>query len=273
MSGQADADHLPDAIHRIRRATRHLRALARLLRPSIGGRAFRGWNDALRDQARRLADARDQEVVRGAIERIVEHEGLDRERYATILAHSTAQAAERSRKTHEDGAAADVAGRIAAMEPSMAATIPETLDAASFAAGAGDSYRRVRRQFDRARKRGDPASMHEWRKRVKIVRAHVECIPFDHGTHGKALASRLKELTDVLGSHHDLELVQDWAARELAQTATAQALLHELVGRCFMQQQPLLKSAIELGEIVCDDRPTDYAARVHACLLDSMKGA
>ena len=60
-----------DAVHETRKALKRLRALVRLLEPELGAQAFARENAALRDAGRRLAGARDAEVMVGTLDALI----------------------------------------------------------------------------------------------------------------------------------------------------------------------------------------------------------
>ncbi|MCW3057232.1 MAG: domain containing protein, partial [Solirubrobacterales bacterium] len=60
------------AVHEIRKALKRLRALVRLLRHELGEEAFARESAALRDAGRRLAGARDAEVLLDTLDSLLE---------------------------------------------------------------------------------------------------------------------------------------------------------------------------------------------------------
>ena len=61
-----------EAIHDTRKALKRLRALVRLLRAELGERQYKREHAILRDAARRLAGARDAEVMVGTLDALLE---------------------------------------------------------------------------------------------------------------------------------------------------------------------------------------------------------
>ncbi len=91
-------------VHETRKALKRLRALLALLRPELGHRRYARENAALRDCARRLAGARDAEVMVGTLDALVR-------RHPARLARSAAVRALRAQLQAEREAAAALAVR------------------------------------------------------------------------------------------------------------------------------------------------------------------
>lgn len=259
-------DSPEDAVHGIRRSTRRLRALARLVRSAVGDRAFEDWNGGLRDQARRLAPARDAEVLRTTLSTLAEGPSQDAKRLGRFVARVAAAADETHRALRESGTLWDVAHTVAELEPAMAAVVPPRVKPGEIVEGAEDAYRRARDHFDAAKARPEASMLHEWRKRAKVVRVHAECLPLSDAR-GKTFARVAKELVDLLGEHHDMEICVAWIEGSLKAVSPGdEPLLHELAGRAALRQRSLEPRVFAVGAEVFDERPADLARRVRAAL-------
>jgi CHAD domain-containing protein len=91
-------------VHETRKALKRLRALLALLRPELGRKRYAREDAALRDCARRLAGARDAEVMVGTLDALVQ-------RHPARLARSAAVGALRAQLDAEREAAAALAVR------------------------------------------------------------------------------------------------------------------------------------------------------------------
>ena len=116
--------------------------------------------------------------------------------------------------------------------------------------------------------RSDPSSdrVHEWRKRTKDLWYQLRILRDAWPGLIEATADELHELSDLLGDHHDLEvLVEDVRARDdlLADREVVAALL----GCAAERQEVLLDSATERGERLYAERPKAFARRFEAYWL------
>ena len=70
------------------------------------------------------------------------------------------------------------------------------------------TYRRGRRAWTRARRKGTSEALHEWRKEVKYLLYQLQIVEPAWGASERALARRLDRLADLLGEDHDLAVVR-----------------------------------------------------------------
>jgi CHAD domain-containing protein len=206
-----------EAVHDTRKALKRLRALVRLLRKELGEQAFARENGALRDIARRLAGARDAEVMASTLERLLHngHERRSARRDATKLRrlHPVGElrvqlAAERDRATNRglgDAATRDATlGEMYAVRRRvMAWSLPERPGFQLTEPGLRLLYRQGRRRYGRAlrAKPRDTRALHQWRKRVKDLRYAAQILGL------RELAGRADDLQEWLGEEHDLALL------------------------------------------------------------------
>jgi CHAD domain-containing protein len=227
------------AVHEIRKALKRLRALIRLLEDELGEQVYRSESAALREAGRRVASARDAEVILRTLDELIRRNpgklahrrGVTRLR-ARLAAErdSAAQRALGDRQTRAQvlGDLRAARGRVSRWNLSDADGIQAIEPALKrlYGQGARRHSRALRGKGDRA------AAMHEWRKRVKDLRYAAEMLdrvdPDDGGGgargkggkrlrkrdrgRGKAgylhrIARRADELGELLGDEHDLVLL------------------------------------------------------------------
>ncbi len=196
-------------VHEVRKALKRLRALLRLLRHELGRKRFARENAVLRDCARRLAGARDAEVLLSTLEALLE-------RHSTKLAASPGVRLLRAQlRAERDRAAAAI------RDPSLRRAIADDLravrgrvagweltarDAKLIEPGLERLYRQGRRNLRGARRRKDIETLHRWRKRVKDLRYAAETL--DRGNKRvRRVARRADRLGEVLGEEHDLGIL------------------------------------------------------------------
>jgi CHAD domain-containing protein len=203
-----------EELHRMRVATRRLRAFLRVGRPFLEPQ----WSESLRAElgwlGRSLGPARDLDVL---VERLVADvatldedragaaglvASLDDERESARLAVVEALSSDRylellDRLEHVD-------------EPETAG---EIVPLATLWRG---EWKRTRKAFDRLSKDSTDEELHDARIRVKRVRYAGELASHELGRDGKRAVDAARELQDVLGEHQDAtvaeERIRAWAA-------------------------------------------------------------
>jgi CHAD domain-containing protein len=204
----------PDAVHKMRVATRRLRSTLKTFKHSFDA-AGADAGDELKWLAALLGEVRDGQVQQHKLVAPVEQAGPQ-----------FADAAARIR-THLDhqirrGRAAVIAALDSERYLALLDTLDRLVDDPATAAGDDDDQlKRARRSLhkaddllDQALADGVDAELHEARKAYKRARYAVEVFAPRAGKPGKGLISALTELQDVLGAHQD--------------SVVARELLHEL---------------------------------------------
>jgi hypothetical protein len=264
------------AVHDTRKALKRVRALVRLLREELGEQAFARENGALRDIARRLAGARDAEVMASTLERLLHngHERRSARRDAAKLRRRrpvgelrVQLAAERDRATKRglgDAAARDATlGELYAVRRRvMAWGLPERPGFQLTEPGLRRLYRQGRRRYGRAlrAKPRDTRALHQWRKRVKDLRYAAQMLGL------RELAGRADDLQERLGEEHDLALL---AARVSApdsplagggkRRSRARKGVLKLIAR---RRARLRKQALREGRRLYEHKPKRFAKRM-----------
>jgi hypothetical protein len=201
-----------------------------LLRHELGEETFARESDALRDAGRRLARARDSEVLLSTLDRLIARHKRRLGRRRGVRRLREALDAERkviaARALGDEMTRAQVLGELRAVRHRVAGwqfAGPPGLDAIEpdLQRLYGQGRKRMRRA---ARGKGDSArAMHEWRKRVKDLRYAAEMLERRDPGHGKRrrrrakedpaarsihrLARRTDKLGEALGEEHDLAVL------------------------------------------------------------------
>lgn len=293
------------AVHEIRKALKRLRALIRLLEDELGEQASARESAVLREAGRRVAGARDAEVVLGTFDQLIKA-------HPDKLAHRRGVARLRERLAAER----DMAAQGALGDPATRAQVLGDLRAArdraarwslsdadgieSIEPALERLYRQGRRRHRRAAggKGRRARAMHEWRKRVKDLRYAAEMLervdPDDRAGNGRGkrgkrerkrargrgeagylhrVARGADELGELLGDEHDLVLL---TARVRAKGAggreadgvgrgTRRVLL-QLIAR---RRKRLRKQALREGGRLYRRRPTNFARRARSAYARS----
>jgi CHAD domain-containing protein len=250
--GRASAKH---AVHETRKALKRLRALLRLLKDDLGEQDYRRESAVLRDAGRRLARARDAEVMLDTLDdllgrasgKLARRRGVKRLRARLVAerdAAAEAMLADHAMRARVLGDLRMMRGRVAAWRLADHGGI-ELVEP-----GLQRLYRQGRRRRERvAGGSGERTrAMHLWRKRVKDLRYAAEMldrVDEQRAGGGKrkgkqragggkrkgkrarksgaaarlhGVAARADELGEVLGEEHDLAVL---AARVQAEARAA----------------------------------------------------
>ena len=204
----------PDAVHKMRVATRRLRSALATFRPFLDREVTEPLRDELKELGRVLGDARDAEVLRETIE-----ETLDAARPDVpsdeARSHVVSGLRLRYERAHARAVAAMGSERYLALVDRLHALAAEPPLTGKADEPTDDVLRRrVRHDWKRVRTRvravegaEDPAArsdaLHEVRKAAKRARYAVEPLVPAYGRDARRLVKRLKRVQSTLGDQHD----------------------------------------------------------------------
>ncbi len=232
-----------EAVHETRKALKRLRAMVRLVQYELGAQAFARESTALREAGRRLAGARDAEVMVATLDGLLERHPRKLGQRGGIRKLRTRLVWERERAEErtlgEEAIRSEVISELRAVRWRISGwRLPDREGIQWLEPGLKHLYGQGRRRYRRAaRGRGDRGrALHEWRKRVKDLRYAAEMLDRGEpaGASGKAhrrkrkrgrrrrrrdepsgaqhmrkLARRADELAETLGEEHDLALLSE----------------------------------------------------------------
>jgi CHAD domain-containing protein len=202
----------PEAVHKMRVATRRLRSTLKTFKRSFDGDLAPRIADDLKWLAQLLGEIRDGQVLAGKLLGPVEREGPEFAPVAErIQAHLAAkvEAGRQAVGTELDGER--YLRLLDAVDVLVDTATPERkpVHRAAKALGQADGL------LDQAMADGVDAELHEARKAYKRARYAVEVFADDAGRPGQQLVKRLTDLQDVLGAHQDSVVARE-ILRELA---------------------------------------------------------
>lgn len=198
---------IENAVHDVRKRTKEVRALARLVRESIGAEYGR-FNELVRDAAEELSSIRDAHAVLATLDHL--RVARDREHDAQLDIVRAAQAQ----------TAAEATQAIRRRDPRLERARKRLVRArrrvkrwriddgsAWLEAGLTSSYRRAKRGMRRARRRPTDERLHEWRKGVKTLWYQIRLIEAAAPSMLTAFVAHLDDLAEALGDDHDLSVL------------------------------------------------------------------
>jgi CHAD domain-containing protein len=276
---------LSDRIHDLRTATKKVRALVRLVRPSVGGPARRE-NRRLRKIARSISGLRDAEVLLSTFDRLTEPQG-SRQSASLSAARAALEARLRERaQPFERGPQIERLGaRVRRARRRVARWTPAGDRWRTIGPGLTESYRRARDAMARAYRRGGAdgaasaggpvaadanqgdrnqsgADFHAWRRAVKTHRHQIRLL---EALCPRELAPRLEQLDQLgewLGEEHDLTVLEQ-ALRSNDISLPDGRGRQRLLARLGDQRRGLRARARPLGEQLFSQGPQVFNRRIH----------
>jgi len=247
------------AIHGARKDLKKLRALLRLIRKELGEELFKTENRRYRGAGRLLSGSRDAEVKLETLRALRSRCGAELPadaagRWEGALARERdemAGAGDESAGAIEEAVRAIETGRDRIGEWPL-----ETDSWKLVAPGLATAYARGREAMKRAL--ADPSSenVHAWRKRAKDLWYQLRILQEAWPELLGASANQASELTDLLGEHHDLAVLQeDLESRD----GGGQEAVEPLIRR---RQEELFGSALELGKRLYAEKPKAFSRRL-----------
>jgi hypothetical protein len=276
-----------EAVHETRKALKRLRALMRLLEGEIGTKRAERERAILRDAGRRLAGARDAEVMVDTLEQLMRRHPRKLRRRREVV-----ELREHLRREHRAASAqalgdtetrAEVAAELCAVRARVTRWKLHDRPAKRLAEpGLEHIYRAGQHRHRRAAKR-KPArrAMHKWRKQVKDLRYALEIADVSDTQGGRTdprntgkdrpgkrsngriarLARRADRLGELLGEEHDLmmlaELVE--AHKPLKRRRRSRKRLLRAIAR---RRARLRERALHEGGRLYERKPKRFVRRV-----------
>ena len=253
-------DEIEEAVHSIRKRCKEARGLARLVRPALD-KEFRRFNRLVRRAAAELSSIRDAHVVLATFDDLTTTQrhgnpGLDQVRGGLAIpaqqaTETIAQGGERIRKTRR-------------LLKKATTCLDRWKIAEGFdpvAAGLAMTYERGRRGLDNARSEPTAESLHEWRKAVKNLWYQTRLLEASAPSVMTPLVPVLDELSDSLGSDHDLAVLIARLAQGTDVSATPLQVV-QVVTLAEAPQNELQTRAFLLGETVYRETAADFVERV-----------
>lgn len=215
------------AVHEVRKTTKRLRAILRLVRSELGQKRYHIENVTLRDTARLLAPLREADVRLATVQAVQDR--FSSQLQSTAFEEVTHRLADRRRRTFEHSLDGEGWRRVLyALRAARAryGAWPVDDDTAkahgmavighgfsSVESGLRETYSRGRQEMGEAARRPTADNFHAWRKRTKYLRHQVEFIAPVFPDVLEGYAAALEGLGDLLGDEHDLaELLRFLAA-------------------------------------------------------------
>ena len=258
-AAEDDAAPLAERVHTAHKQCKALRALLRLVAPAFDD--YPCENAAIRDAAHELGAVRDGTVLTDVYQHLLADAdpGLAQGRSARLqelLATGSPDGEAQTRALQRF---------VSALQPVNDRAPSWRLDEAAWSTvltGATDTYRRAGKRMATAARTWRAVDFHEWRKQVKYHRAHLKLMRNFFG--GKERRLLCKEVADLLGDHHDLQVLRLTLLSHALPGDTATRISGAVAG----VQKRLAKKALETGAALFERSPRQWCAELEGQLPD-----
>jgi len=198
-----------DIVHDVRLRCKKLRGLNRLVRPAFD--EYKAENAAFRHIAHLFEDMRDAKVMQDTYDLLIAafEDQVDRSTFASVRREMTSR--RKAVLARADWAALSEEARTR-LEEARERAKHWSLDESGWdalAGGLAKTHKRAVRAMEKAAEKPTGPNHHEWRKRVKYHWYHTRLIKHSFPQTLKPRAAALKNLSDLLGDHHDIHVFME----------------------------------------------------------------
>jgi CHAD domain-containing protein len=253
-----------EAVHEVRKSCKKIRAVLRLVRPTIGKNHYQFENAAFRDTARPLTEVRDAKILVDTLDKVGKH-FADRVRgrpFAEVRKKLLLHHREvRKRVLNDEHSFAAVT---AAIQEALE-RLNDWADVQDRWSGIGDgvrrAYKQARQAFINVKTHTTVTELHEWRKQVKYLRYQLEILRPLWPEMMEPLAGQADHLGELLGQDHDLAVLRQTLTDDPARFGSEKDLemLFALIDR---RREELEEEALLLGSRLFQDPPKVFARRL-----------
>jgi CHAD domain-containing protein len=234
------------AIHGARQCVKRARATLRLLRVSVGDRAYRRANNALRDAASPLRGVRDAKVSLDTLDDLRKRSRLRTS--ATPLRHSyeRQRIAARYMLLHSAPEVRATISNLAAMVHYVRLLSVKGDGLNDVLIGARRTYAKGRTAFATAQRTPSDHHFHAWRKQTKYLLYQLRILQRLKRNYIGTLIPQARHLCDLLGDDHDLAVLRQ-RTREKRDDLLAKSASAALAACIDRRRATLQRKSITLG--------------------------
>lgn len=250
----------PVAVHAIRKSSKMLRGLLRLIRPVCA--TARAEEAALRDAARQIADLRDADVMRRTFESLAE--ALPEPARAPARAALDARVTGAMPAHRLDGGNHDLRAEFSDMRHRCREWMIDGQEFEALEPGLTATWRQARKGLRLAREAFaddglPPAPFHEWRKRVKRHWYQARLLEPVWPPMMAPHIAQADALGELLGDHNDLDVLL--TTLETEPEPALEGVLEPLRTEILRRRRLLARDAVALGERLFAERADALAER------------
>jgi CHAD domain-containing protein len=253
-----------EAIHNARKEIKKMRAILRLVRHDISKKDCASREARLRKAAKYLGPARDAYINAHTFENLLRKAAAQSGavRFPELQSYLKLECREEMRRFAREDLWSKMS-RLLEKERACASQLCLKHDGwCAIGPGLQKSYRSARRARVAACEDCSAVNLHELRKRVKDLGYDVSLLEPIWPEQISALSQELDILSDLLGDHHDLQVLRHLVAKKSVEMDFEHEA-NQLLPILDAQQLELSAAACKLGARLLKEKPADFSNRLH----------
>ncbi|QIQ85622.1 CHAD domain-containing protein [Erythrobacter sp.] len=193
-------------VHDVRLRCKKLRGLIRLVRPAFAD--YKAENAAFRAVAHLFEDLRDAKVMQDTYDLLIGafEDQVDRTAFASVRREMTSRRKAVLARADWDALRGEARARLEEARRRAAGWRLEEQGWEALEGGLAKTHSRAVEAMDEAVKAPTGPRLHEWRKRAKYHWYHTRLLKHSFPDTLKPRARAIKQLSDLLGDHHDIHV-------------------------------------------------------------------
>ncbi|MBD1872908.1 CHAD domain-containing protein [Nodosilinea sp. FACHB-131] len=255
------------AIHSTRKRLKKGRAVLRLVRKSIGEKAYQRENEQLRSIGQALAPARDGAVYQKTLDSLIEIYGISLENkgLSELQVNLTdLYKSELKALIDRDDAIAPILADLEASKERLSQLTLHQTGWKAVSKSLEQVYRQGRERFHSAYKDGSDEAFHDWRKRVKDLWYSSCLLKEIWPPIMEAFGSEAHYLSELLGDGHDSAVLQHFLRHHPSNVALSDTHSQVLMPLLVHRQDKLHQQAKDLGRKLYSEEPKPFIKRIHS---------
>ena len=247
-------DNLNQNVHLARKRIKCIRSLLHLIRPGLDASVFKAEDRRYRDIARRLSGARDAQVLLETLAMLEAHSKIENTKALRNWLHDQHKEAEHTLNKSKVG---EVQDALLEGKKRFAKMVPKQVDFGNLADGARETYKCGRSGFLKAMRSQNGEHFHDWRKEAQRHWRHMQLLRFCWPGMIDMRAKYVRELSQLLGDDHDLEVFGQMLEKNRSEFN--KAFDHEALLHCTRKsQKSLRKLSIPQAHRLYAQKPRDF---------------
>lgn len=256
-------DNIHEVIHDIRKRCKKLRALLRLIRDDTGKDFYKNRNTYYRDLARRVSGLRDVQTMIESLSALNDkynHELPDLTfEFAMAALHERKRLLVEKHLLREDVVAGILEELRESKDKISDWPVSQSQDFGVIAPGMKRVYKRGYKAFNKAFEEPKAENFHEFRKRVKYLWYHTRLVKQNWPEVLKPRAGEVHRLATLLGTDHDLAVLEGFISSDEMENAPDPETLIEII---HTGSRKLREKAFGLSQKIFAEKPKQHVKRI-----------
>jgi CHAD domain-containing protein len=258
-------NNVHENIHQTRLCFKRMRSFLRLGRSGPGKQIYRHYNDFYRDQSRSLSQLRDLTALTETLPQFIKTRRVKASKNLLLRFRQSLLNRRKQQLDHiiDSNIKANVIRALEEKTEEITKWGFEGDAAQIFSAGAQRIYGRGKRLFLETIANPSDHNMHEWRKQVKYFWYHLVVLTPVWPAIMTPWAKELQTLSQLLGKHHDLVLLES-AIDQLEIQANQQQIANNLKKSIRLRKIRLEKKSLGFGRKIYAEGTAELGKRLYA---------